>query len=151
MESRDLRSRCHEVGHLKSLCRVIRKEIGNMGNSKSADREMIKKGNANMLKAWNEGSKLSSPDGERPDMRAIRRASEGNASKAERLRKYRAMSVRIGKDELKQITDWCIEFERAWGPTFLCELSKVREKKHRQQIARITIKQRLDWSSYGEK
>ncbi len=106
------------------------------GELKSADREMIKKGNANMLKAWNEGSKLSSPDGERPDMRAIRRASEGNASKAERLRKYRAMSVRIGKDELKQITDWCIEFERAWGPTFLCELSKVREKKHRQQIAR---------------
>jgi hypothetical protein len=112
-----------------------------MANSKKANRKMIEMGNAKMLAAWKQGIAVSSPDGKRPNRVAIREASGGSISEAERLRKYRAMSVRIGKAELTQITKWCIEFDRAWGPTLLCELSKIPTMKVRQKTARRAIKE----------
>jgi hypothetical protein len=114
-----------------------------MGNSKNANRKAIEMGNAKMLAAWKQGVALSSADGKRPNMVAIRQASGGSASEAERLRKYRAMSQRITEPELRRITAWCLEFERAWGPTFLCVLSRIGQKKIRQRIAKDAIEQRL--------
>ncbi len=96
-----------------------------------------------MLAAWKQGIAVSSADGKRTNRVAIRKASGGNISEAERLRKYRSMSEQIKRAELTQITQWCIDFDRAWGPTLLCELSKIHTKKDRQKIAKNAIEQGL--------
>ena len=58
---------------------------------------IVKAGNAKILAAWKQGSKLTSFDGKRPNTAAIKKASGGNASEAEKLRKSRAMSKRIDR------------------------------------------------------
>jgi hypothetical protein len=106
----------------------------------------VRAGNKKMRLAWKQGIKFTVTDvhvKKRPDSGAIKKASRGKPSKAEKLRKYRAMSTQIDSDELSQICKWCRSNKRAWGPTLLCELSRVTEKQVRKRIAKHAIEKRL--------
>jgi len=110
---------------------------------KPASAKDISDGNVKMRAARKRGNEISKTLGPWSGFRAMQTESGGSASEAEKLRKYRAMSTRIGEDELKQITKWCIDHKRAWGPTLLCELSRIPEKVDRERIAKNAIEKRL--------
>ena len=49
----------------------------------------------------------------------------GNASVAEKLRKFRFLADRITESELDRICKLCETHRRSWGPTLLLELSRI--------------------------
>jgi hypothetical protein len=110
----------------------------------------VEAGIKKMKAAWNKGIEFTVTDAngkKRSNSAAIKTACKADllkaASKAEKFRKYRAMSTRIGKEELQRIFNRCRKSNRAWGPTLLCELSRIPEKEDRERIAKSAIEKGL--------
>ncbi|QDU59564.1 hypothetical protein Pan216_03940 [Planctomycetes bacterium Pan216] len=104
--------------------------------------EDVKKGNKRMWDAWKQGRELIGEVGMFAGYGAMKEVADGNASIAERLRKYRAMANRISEKELGTICERCRASSRAWGPTFLVELSRLPGRRERNDVAKSAIRDR---------
>ena len=68
---------------------------------------------------------------------------KGDDSKAEKMRKYRAMSQRITRKELDTICGLCLTHHRALGTTFLVAITPIKNIAKRKALIKQTINE--DW------
>ncbi|QDT64771.1 hypothetical protein [Calycomorphotria hydatis] len=102
----------------------------------------IKQGQKRMRFAWEEGHRILETVGLRASYRDMMTVSGENASKAEQMRKYRAMANRIPETELGTIGKLCIQHGKAWGPTHLVTLSRLTRSAERRALAKTAIRER---------
>lgn len=92
-----------------------------------------------MRQAWQTGRELLEELGKHSGYGAMKEKVRGNASEATRMRNYRGMARRITESELNNIVELCELHGRAWGPTFLVELGRVKKAADRRQLAEAAI------------
>lgn len=92
-----------------------------------------------MWRAWQTGREVLEELGKRSDYGAMKERVRGNASEATRMRNYRGMARRITESELSDIVALCELHGRAWGPSFLVALGRVKKAADRRQLAETAI------------
>jgi len=93
-----------------------------------------------MWAAWELGRQLIEQLGMHASYGAMKEFAGEDVSTAERYRKLRGMANRITKDELSDIIELCTLHGKAWGPTYLVALGRLRSVRDRRQMAEKAIR-----------
>ena len=107
-----------------------------MPRSKTAD---VCKKNKQMERDWQKGRSLADKLGMHAEYGAMKAFAKSNASTAEKFRKLRGMAQRITEKELKVICRLCSEHKRAWGTSFIVEISRLKDAGERKEVAAKAI------------
>lgn len=104
----------------------------------------IRQKNRQMRQAWKRGQELLAQLGLHAGYGEMLTAAGRNVSLAEKYRRFRGMAHRIPERELATICDSCLQHWRAWGASFLVELSRLRTSRDRRRTLQTALIER--WS-----